>query len=234
MPKRNRADQRNHRPEHQQHRPAPQRARDPARNPEPAAQRATTVTARSTRPDGNRRKKRVEEVQDFCTDILTDGWRDVVETRVSDYITTETFRRLTKRHRRACKSLAAFAGRVLESKNRLHQLVGLAAQCIIGLLSGNWMVQVIARKLATKIPLPWDAKMVAVARGIQILGILVCLSDGNELTHCQCFIDLAIDETKERVKQILASAVDDWRELARLPAAIQQSPSRTAASGSRS
>lgn len=53
-----------------------------------------------------------------------------------------------------------------------------------------------------------------VARGLQVTGILLCLVDGRDLTRCQCFIDLALAETKSRVKQILLAAMDDWTRLA--------------------
>ena len=46
------------------------------------------------------------------------------------------------------------------------------------------------------IPLPMDAKMVSVARGIQVAGILLCVIDNRDLTKCECFIDLAKTESK--------------------------------------
>jgi hypothetical protein len=56
--------------------------------------------------------------------------------------------------------------------------------------------------------------MTAVARGIQITGIVLCLMDGRDLTQCECFIDLALAETKERVSRILEAALSDWAKLA--------------------
>lgn len=40
--------------------------------------------------------------------------------------------------------------------------------------------------------------MIAVARGVQVTGILLCVMDNRDLTKCECFIDLAKAETKER------------------------------------
>jgi len=57
------------------------------------------------------------------------------------------------------------------------------------------------------------AQAQVVARGVQITGILVCMAAGRELDQCQCFADLALTETKERVKRILKAA-DDWVRLA--------------------
>jgi len=65
------------------------------------------------------------------------------------------------------------------------------------------------------IPLPIDAKMIAVARGVQVAGILLCVMEGRDLDKCECFIDLALAEAQERVKQVLIAAMSDWTELAR-------------------
>ena len=56
--------------------------------------------------------------------------------------------------------------------------------------------------------------MVAVARGIQITGILLCVMDNRDLMKCRCFIDLAVAESKERVNQILVAGMSDWTGLA--------------------
>jgi hypothetical protein len=57
--------------------------------------------------------------------------------------------------------------------------------------------------------------MIAAARGVQIAGILLCVMDGGNLTKCECFIDLAMAETKERVNRILVAAMSDWTGLKR-------------------
>lgn len=57
--------------------------------------------------------------------------------------------------------------------------------------------------------------MIAVARGVQVAGILLCVMDDRELAKCECFRDLALAETKERVKQILMAGMSDWTNLAR-------------------
>lgn len=67
----------------------------------------------------------------------------------------------------------------------------------------------------SNIPLPIDAKMIAVARGVQVAGILLCVMDGRDLSKCECFRDLALAETKERVSQILVAGMSDWTSLKR-------------------
>lgn len=161
--------------------------------------------------------KRVKDAENFCVEVLTDGWKDAVEAKVAGYVTREAFRSLTRRRTKSCKSLAEFASDVLKGKKWVHDIFGSAISWLMSLLTGNWVAQTFARKLASNIPLPWDAKIVAVARGVQIIGILICVADGRDLTRCQCFVDLAMEETKSRVKQIITAALDDWQELAKFP-----------------
>lgn len=56
--------------------------------------------------------------------------------------------------------------------------------------------------------------MVAAARGIQIAGILMCVMENRDLTKCECFIDLAKAEARERVQQMLVAAMSNWTNLA--------------------
>ena len=84
-----------------------------------------------------------------------------------------------------------------------------------GALGAGDPAQAFFRELMSSIPLPPDAKMIAVARGIKIADVLLCVMDNRDLTKCECFIDLALAETKERVNQILVAAMSDWTSLAR-------------------
>ncbi len=82
-------------------------------------------------------------------------------------------------------------------------------------MGADGIARAFAEELASNIPFgPLDAKMVGVARGVQVAGILLCVMDNRDLTTCDCFIDLALAETKERVNQILVAAMSDWSGLA--------------------
>jgi hypothetical protein len=63
-----------------------------------------------------------------------------------------------------------------------------------------------------------DPKVIAVARGLQVAGILLCVMDDKGLEQCDCFIDLVRTEAIERVKQILVTGMSDWVNLARFQA----------------
>jgi hypothetical protein len=71
------------------------------------------------------------------------------------------------------------------------------------------------KELVVNLPLPTDAKMTAVARSIQVAGVLLCVMDNRDLTKCECFIDLAMAEAKERVNRMLVAAMSDSPGLAR-------------------
>ncbi|KAB1930796.1 hypothetical protein F8271_27120 [Micromonospora sp. ALFpr18c] len=138
---------------------------------------------------------------------------------MTEYVAEETWKRLFgRRRRRRCKLLAQTAGAVLAGKQMLHGLVGAVAAWLASLFGGDRVVQSIARQLASNIPLPPDAKMVATARGLQVIGVLLCLFNGDDLRRCQCFIDLALEEAKTQVKKILLAAMENWTALAWFPA----------------
>ena len=70
-----------------------------------------------------------------------------------------------------------------------RKLVGWAA----GALGAGGAARAFTEELAANIPIgPVDAKMIAVARGVQVAGILLCVMDGRELAKCECFRDLAL------------------------------------------
>lgn len=171
-------------------------------------------------------RQKVEAAVQVCAEILTDGWQEVVAERASGYATSETWQKLFQSHRRRrCRLLADIAKRVLRAKDLAHQLVGGLAEWIFSALNRSRLEQKFARELAKKIPLPQEESVVAAARGVQITGILLCLVNGDDLSRCQCFIDLALEQTKTALKNILCAALEDWRWLAQFPPKISSAAS---------
>jgi len=113
---------------------------------------------------------------------------------------------------------------ILKTKTLIHKEVGGLFGRVAGALGASDPVQAFTTELASNIPLPGDAQAIAVARGLQVAGILLCVMDGRDLTKCECFIDLALAETKERVKAMLVAAMSDWTNLARFRPQPAQSP----------
>ena len=104
---------------------------------------------------------------------------------------------------------------ILDAKNEIHKLAGQLSGKAASRFGLKGAARAFTEELVSNIPLkPIDTKMVAVARGIQITGVLLCVMDNRDLTKCRCFIDLAVAESKERVNQILIVGMSDWTGLA--------------------
>jgi hypothetical protein len=148
--------------------------------------------------------------------LLTDGWQAAAVGQVTGYAESTWERLMRSRRKRNCKALARIARSILETKTQLHNAVGRLFGWVTGAFGAGDAARAFSEELASNIPLaPLDAKMIAVARGVQVAGILLCVMDNRDLTTCECFIDLALAETKERVNQILVAAMSGWTGLAR-------------------
>jgi hypothetical protein len=117
---------------------------------------------------------------------------------------------------------------ILKAKDQVHQLAAELASQAASVAGVRGAALEFTRELVKSIPIvPVDAKLTAAARAIQMAGIALCLIEGRPLAKCDCFIDLALTETKERVSQILQTRLANWAELARsgpAPAALQARP----------
>jgi hypothetical protein len=103
------------------------------------------------------------------------------------------------------------AQRTAGANRKLHDIVGGAAGRVVGWLGAGRLERTVARELAKRMRIPGvDENAVVVARGLQMIGILWCLSGNVPVDRCPSFIDLARAETKERVKEILKAAMKDW------------------------
>lgn len=61
-------------------------------------------------------------------------------------------------------------------------------------LGGQSVERIVVRGLAKKVPSPLiDEKTAVVSRGLQMIGIPLCLARGIPVERCQCFIDLALE-----------------------------------------
>jgi hypothetical protein len=187
----------------------------------------STRTPPTPRPPSRREqeRQRIEEAAAFCADSLSEGWQRAVAAQITDYAES-TWERLKRSHRRRnCKALARIARSILKAKTQIHRLIGHATGWAVKKLGAGDAAQAFADELASNIPLPFDTKMIAVARGVQVAGILLCVMDNRNLTRCECFIDLALAETKERLQQILDAAMSDWVGLARFTSPTSRSGS---------
>jgi len=201
-------------PDHSWHDELSAAAPSPAPVARPPIPRPRRPPRRRKRADNltEREQQRVDRAVAFCLDIGFDGWEKTVAGRVTDCLTPRTWNRLFRgRRKKDCKFLADLAKLILEGKQKLHEIIGRFGGWIAGRLGAEPLERTVARELAQRIPIPVvDEKAIVVARGLQMIGILLCLSRDIPLNRCQSFIDLSLAETKVRVKQILVAAMEDW------------------------
>jgi hypothetical protein len=207
-------------------RPRPAASGSPLRSASPAAPVSSSWQAPPEPPPvrpvrrprlRTHERERVQVAADFCADVVADGsWEQVVADRLTDRA-GDAWKRLTRsRRRRNCKKLAQMARTILKAKDQVHQLAAELASQAASVAGVRGAALDFTRELVKRIPIvPVDAKLTAAARAIQMAGITLCLIEGRPLTKCDCFIDLALAETKERVSQILETRLANWAELAR-------------------
>jgi len=82
--------------------------------------------------------------------------------------------------------LADAARAILRLKRRAHELVGEAiAEMFESLVRELPRFQrLLVRKLTERLPLPWDVKLEAIVRGIQVVGIWMCVVQELPLEDC--------------------------------------------------
>jgi hypothetical protein len=151
--------------------------------------------------------------------VLADGsWEQDVADRLTDRAgdAWERLKRNRRKRKRNCKRLAQMARTILMAQDQIHRLAEELASQAASVVGVRGPALDFTRELVKRILIgSEDVKLTAAARTIQIAGIVLCLMNGLDLTRCDCFIDLALAETKERVSQILEMRLTNWAELTR-------------------
>ncbi|WEV26826.1 hypothetical protein OYE22_17710 [Streptomyces sp. 71268] len=104
---------------------------------------------------------------------------------------------------------------ILNGKDLLHEAVGRAVGGFFGLIGRPRIERVFAQEVARRVPLPFDAKLSAAARGLQIAGIYTCVVGNRDLTDCACLRDVISAEGQERLQRLIHGAMGDWQSLPR-------------------
>lgn len=155
--------------------------------------------------------KRVGEGAEYCADIVKSGAIEATADRVAKYASGEVRKQLERKWRAfRCRWLNELAQAALDLKSKSHELTG---DLIVELLPPSVLhrtERVLAKELIKKIPLPTDAKLVAVAHGLQIMGVALCVAQGTELKKCACFGALVLETGKEATKRLLTAEGDLW------------------------
>lgn len=151
----------------------------------------------------------------FVAAVLTDGFNPALagelSDRVTEYLGREQKRRLHKRDQASvdCTLLAEAARAILALKQKTHQAVGEAAGQLLDRVVRDLprFHRLLVKKVVEKLPLPWDAKLAAIARGLQVIGIWICLV-GDRLEQCECLRMLGIAVVKEQAEQAVKELLD--------------------------
>jgi hypothetical protein len=85
-----------------------------------------------------RQRTIVDEAVRTCAEVLTDDWKGTVAEQATNYVAIETWEKLFRRRRqRHCRVLADIAKMILDSKTKLHDLIGTIAAWLTSLIGGG-------------------------------------------------------------------------------------------------
>jgi hypothetical protein len=198
--------------------PRPQRPSVPApRSTAPPAARTGAGTGRPApgRTTGRSSPdQRLTQAVDFCLDTLSDGGVSTIADRASAYVTDRSWDALVRQHRRKdCDDLAQLARRILLGKEQIHEFLGRSAGSLLGFFGRPRIERIFVQEVVSRIPLPFDVKLSAAARALQIAGIYVCLVGGRGLAGCACLKDVLKVEGQAQVQKLILGSIQDWKEL---------------------
>jgi len=123
--------------------------------------------------------------------------------------------RLRARRWRAldCRLLAQTARAVLDLKQRLHEVTGEAVSRLLPRDTPRFH-RLLVRKIAERVPLPLDVKLEAIARGLQVMGIFMCVVQDLPLEACACLSMLGASVVREQARRYVQDLLDaTWQDL---------------------
>jgi hypothetical protein len=142
------------------------------------------------------------------------GWR--TSGSCDQYLGTEGKRQLRRRRRKGvdCELLAEAARAILHLRRRAHEVVGEAVAEMFERLVRELprFQRLLVRKLAEKLPLSLDIKLEAIVRGIQVVGIWICVVQELPLEDCPCLQMMGVAELRERIEQEIQELLDAARQ----------------------
>lgn len=149
----------------------------------------------------------------LLADVLIEGVKPTLADRMTDRVVDYLGWPGAKYQRRRswtdldCQLLADTAQAVLDLKRRSHELVGTAIEQLLPPDTPRFHRHLV-KKIAEKLPLPWDAKLAAIARGLQVFGIWMCMVQ-DRLERCACLRMLGPQVLKEHVKRRIEELLEE-------------------------
>jgi hypothetical protein len=152
----------------------------------------------------------------LLADVLADGLRPTIADRVADRVVdylgwSGRWRLRTRRWSGAdCRLLAQTAKAVLDLKRKLHDVTGEAVSRLLPPDTPRFH-RMLVKKIAAKVPLPPDIKLEAIARGLQIIGIFMCIVGNMPLERCACLRMLGPQLIKEQIKRYVEDLLEETK-----------------------
>jgi hypothetical protein len=172
--------------------------------------------ARARQLERNRQKQeqdRIRVAADFCMAAFRDGTISAAADRVAGRVSDDAWHTLYRKWKPfRCRWLAQLAQEMMEAKADIHSTFADIALKLSGRTLRHEPERVFAHQLLKNVPLPGDEQLVATAHGLRLVGVYLCAMRGFDLTSCACFRPLAIERTKEEVKQYLVVTGTSWTQ----------------------
>src|SRR4029453_3197643 len=166
-----------------------------SQRPSPRRQSGSRAAARRHRPPrqrsepGRRSASQLPGARsaEFLADVLTDGVKYALASRAADYLGAKRALMLRLRYPRwggsDCRELAETAKTVRALQAKLHEVTGELVSRLLPEDTPRFH-RMLVRKIAEKVPLPPDVKLAAIARGLMVLGIFMCVGQNLPLDRC--------------------------------------------------
>lgn len=169
------------------------------------------------RSKGELSKKAKREAAKLCADaIIGQGVIAAFESQITDYVSDELIDGLSKNWDGSqCGEIANLARGFLAVRGYFYRLLQIIVNWLMLKLGYGDTTRFFACQLIYAVPVIWYAKLVTAARILQVTGICLCFANGRSLTECECLRDLVLFEGKEAIGRLMASAVNNWREIAK-------------------
>lgn len=164
-----------------------------------------------------RRQKRIEDAATYCASAVKTGLVAATADEVADRVSRGAWDALSSRWSPIrCRWLADLAQLILDSKAQYHRVVSrvvVAVSFRLLRLPGHGPERTFSRELLSSLmPLPGDEHFLALAHGLRVAGVGLCVAQDLPLSGCACFQPLALEATKEKVKEFLTSEGNRWMQ----------------------
>jgi hypothetical protein len=156
------------------------------------------------------------EAATLCADaILGQGVLTAFESQITGLVSKKAIDELTRNwDGKQCDEIAKIARALLGVRGYFTKVLQIIADWLLVKAEAGDMARFIARQLVTAVPVPWNVKLAAAARILQVTGICLCFAN-DRLMECRCLEDLVLCEGMAAINRLMTAAIHDWKEIPR-------------------